>query len=83
MKQTKMFEKKHNFKKGDIVKLKNPTLKSDIGKKYIITNFMDGFEDEIVFCRLLNGNSHYQFLIKNIINIATTIDDIEKVDEND
>ncbi len=73
MRQIKLFKNEHSFKIGDIVKLKNPILKSDIGKKYIITDFMDGFEDEIVFCRLLNNN------LKEIINISSIIDDLEKI----
>lgn len=82
MKQTRLIEKEHNYKIGDIVTLKNPILPSDIGNKYIIVEFMDSFENEIVFCRLINGNAHYQFLKKNIISTSSLIEDIEKVDKN-
>ncbi len=81
-KEKKIYDEKYNLRIGDIIKLRNPILRSDIGKKYIITDFMEGFEDKIIFCRLLNGNTHYQFL-KEYISLAIIIEDIEKVDRND
>ncbi len=92
MKQTRLDEKEIDFEIGDIVKLKNPILKSDIGKLFRVVNFYDSenFGKELVFCRLITNEKefgHYPF-IPSIIEkvnekesrfICSLTEDLEKI----